>query len=211
MAMVVPATASASTQWFYNKKPIPKGETVEVASNSSRLLVSLKLPKQTRAQVACSASGRQAFWNTPQGGQDETRAISFACPEGTTITPILPWGSTLLESEIPLHDRWENVALSLTYDGVDYGTFTGSLETNAGDVDPMRDRERFVKDEPDSYLTFHGGLKKALAGPNGALVWFSEGLHFGGKGSRVTDESGFWELYNANIVSAFTAPEEDDA
>jgi hypothetical protein len=153
----------------------------------------LKLPKQLTIKIPCSVSGVQAFWNSPTNGLDETQAISFSCPKGTTVTPILPWTSTLLESELPLHDRWDNVALRLTYNGVKYGRFSGSLDTTVGDVDPQKDRENFSRDEPDSYLTFRGGLERALAGANEDKLWFSGGLHFGGRGSRVTDESGAWE------------------
>ena len=185
----LPASASANTRWFYEGQPIAEGETVEVASSGPKIALSLKLPKQTTIKIPCPASGTEAFWNSPTNGLDETRAISFSCPKGTTVTPILPWTSTLLESELPLHDRWENVALRLTYNGVNYGTFTGSLDTTVGDVDPQADRERFTKDELDNYLTFR---PHALVGPNEATLWFSGVYHLGVKGSRVTDETGQW-------------------
>jgi hypothetical protein len=190
--LLVPASASASTQWFYNRQPIAGGETVVVTSSGPEITLSLKPPKQPAIKIPCPASGTEAFWNSPTNGLDETRTIGFSCPKGTTVTPILPWTSTLLESELPLHDRWENVALRLTYNGVKYGTFTGSLDTTVGDVDPQKDRENFPRDEPDSYLVFRGGLNKSLAGPHEYKLWFSGGYHFGGKGSRVTDESGSW-------------------
>jgi hypothetical protein len=189
---VPPASASASTQWFYEGQPIAEGKTVEVASSGPKIALSVKLPKQTTIKLPCPASGTEAFWNTPKNGLDQTRAISFSCPKGTRVTPILPWASTLLESELPLHDKWENVALDLTYNGVDYGTFTGSLDTSVGEVDPQADREKFKKDELDNYLVFHGGISKSLAGPNEGKLWFSGVYHLGGNGSRVTDESGEW-------------------
>jgi hypothetical protein len=190
--LMLPASASASTQWFYEGQPIAKGETVEVASSGPKIALGLKLPKQTIIKIPCPASGIEAFWNSPTNGLDETRAISFSCPEGTTVTPTLPWASTLLESELPLRDQWESVALHLIYNGVDDGTFTGSLDTIVGDVDPQTDREKFAKDELDNYLVFRGGLKKALAGPNKAKLWFRGNYRLGVKGSRVTDESGAW-------------------
>ena len=161
---MLPASVSAKTQWFYEGQPIAEGQTVEVASSGPKIVLSLKLPKQTTIKIPCPASGTEAFWNTPTNGLDKTRAISFSCPQGTRVTPVLPWTSTLLESELPLHDKWENVALHLTYNGVDYGRFTGSLDTTVGDVDPQADRERFTKDELDHYLVFRGGIKKSLAG-----------------------------------------------
>jgi hypothetical protein len=190
--LMLPASASANTRWFYEGQRIAEGETVEVASSGPKIALSLKLPKQTTIQIPCPASGTEAFWNSPTNGLDETRAISFSCPEGTTVTPILPWTSTLLESELPLHDKWENVALRLTYNGVDYGMFTGSLDTSVGDVDPQADRENFSKDELDNYLVFRGGIKRSLAGPHEAKLWFSGGYRLGRKGSRVTDTSGEW-------------------
>src|SRR2546421_599803 len=190
--LMLPASASANTRWFYEGQPIAEGETVEVASSGPKIALSLKLPKQTTIKIPCPASGTEAVWNTPTNGLDKTRAISFSCPQGTRVTPILPWTSTLLESELPLHDAWENVALRLTYNGVSYGTFTGSLDTTVGDVDPQADRERFKKDELDNYLVFRGGLKKSLAGPHERKLWFSGVYHLGSNGSRVTDESGEW-------------------
>lgn len=195
-ALMLPASASAATQWFYNHQPIAKGEVVEVASHGAKITVSLAkltLPGRTSIKFPCSVTGTEAFWNSPTNGLDETRAISFSCAEGTTVTPILPWTSTLLESELPLHDRWENVALRLIYNGVNYGKFTGSLETTVGDVDPLKEREEAIRDEPDSYITFHGGAAKSLVGANGYKLWLTGGYHFGGKGSRVTDESGLFK------------------
>jgi hypothetical protein len=205
--LILPASASANTEWWrvteqrpkpkqgelYVRQPIAQGEIVEVATSGPKITLLLKLPKQpTVIEIPCPASGTEAFWNSPTNGLDETRAISFSCPNGTTATPILPWTSTLLESELPLHDKWEHVALKLTYNGVNYGTFTGSLDTIVGDVDPQADREQFARDEPDNFLTFRGGLRKSLAGPNEAKLWVRGVYHLGDKLLRVTDESGFW-------------------
>src|SRR2546421_3039545 len=164
--LMLPATVSAKTQWFLEGQPIAEGQTVEVASSGPKIALSLKLPKQTTIKIPCPASGTEAFWNTPTNGLDKTRAISFSCPQGTRVTPILPWTSTLLESELPLHDKWENVALKLTYNGMKYGTFTGSLDMSVGDVDPQKDRENFKRDELDAYVVFRGPTNKSLAGPN---------------------------------------------
>ena len=191
--LMLPASASANTQWFFERQPIAEGKTVEVASSGPKVALTLKLPKQTAIKIPCPASGTEAFWNSPTNGFDEIRAISFSCPKGTTVTPILPWTSTLLESELPpLHDKWENVALKLTYNGVNYGRFTGALDTIVGDVDPQKDREKFKRDELDYFVTFRSGPTKFLAGPNEVRLWFSGLYHIGSKGSRVTDESGSW-------------------
>jgi hypothetical protein len=198
--LVLPAGARATTQWFKEGTPITEGEIVEVASTGPKVALNLTRPKQPTIKIACPISGRENFRNSPAGGLGETQAISFACPEGTSVTPILPWTSTLLESELPpLHDQWENVTLDLTYRGVDYGRFTGSIDTTVGDVDPQKDREKFKRDELDAYLVFHGGVKKSLAGPNGAKLTISGFYRLGGKGSRVTDESGFWMTDAAEI------------
>ena len=190
--LMLPTGASASTQWFYERQAIAAGKTVEVATSGPKITLSLKLPKQTTIKIPCPASGTNAFWNSPTSGLDKARAISFACPEGTTVTPVLPWTSRLLESELPLHDEWENVALRLTYNRVNYGTFTGSLDTTVGDVDPLKDEQNHKRDELDNYLVFRGGFKKSLAGPNNARLWLGGVLHLGSKGSRVTDEPGLW-------------------
>ena len=199
-SLLLAASANANTQWFKEGTPITEGETVEIASTGPKVALNLKLPKQSTIKVACPTRGRDAFWNSQAGGLGETRSITFSCAEGTIVTPILPWTSTLLESELPpLHADWENVTLHLTYHGVDYGTFTGSIDRTVGDVDPQTDREKFARDELDAYLVFHGGIKKFLAGANEAKLWFSGFYRLGSKGSRVTDESGIWMNNAAEI------------
>jgi len=104
--LMLPASASAKTQWFYERQTIAEGETVEVATSGPNITLSLKLPRQTTIKIFCQATGTMAFWNSLTNGLDKTKAISFACSEGAGITPVLPWTSTLLESELPLHDSW---------------------------------------------------------------------------------------------------------
>lgn len=204
---MLPASASATTQWFYNHAPIAQGKVVEVPASGPKVTVSLKPPGQTATKIPCPASGTEAFRNSATNGLDETRTITFSCPEGTRVTPVLPWTSTLLESELPLHDRWERVSLNVTYNGVNYGRFSGSLDTTVGDIDPLHERETTKKDEPDSYVTFRGGQTKALTGPNEYKLWLSGGYHLGGKGARVTDESGFW-AQTVDVKNWPTAPYE---
>src|SRR5436190_16388335 len=104
--LMLPASASAKTQWFYERQAIAEGETVEVATSGPNITLSLKLPRQTTIKIFCQATGTMAFWNSSTNGLDKTKAISFSCSEGAGITPVLPWTSTLLESELPLHDSW---------------------------------------------------------------------------------------------------------
>lgn len=153
----------------------------------------LKLPKQEPAKIPCNAGGVEAFWNTPEGARDETRALEFSCgtaPCGkAAVTPLLPWTSTLLESALPLVDRWEGVKLDLSCGRVDYGVFTGSLEAKVGDVDPVAKRGR--KDDLDNTLTFRGGVNRPLLlGSNGAMLWFTGFDRLGSDDSGVSDEAG---------------------
>jgi hypothetical protein len=189
---VTPAAASATTRWYLERQPIAEGQTAEVLATSKRLEVVLKVPKQTAVRIPCFAEGVEAFWNTPQGGKDQTRSISFACspaPCGeATVTPRLPWSSTLLESTLPLYDRWEGVSLHLTCGGTDYGMFSGLLQAKVGDVDPSGTPE---KDDVDNVMVWKGSVKGAhLTAPSGAMVWFSGGYDLGNKatGTRVADE-----------------------
>src|SRR5262245_17557809 len=99
-ALALPTGAEASSQWFDNQEPIPEGQTVVVPSSGPNVQLALKAPGRMAVKIPCAANGVEAFWNTPIGGQDETRSISFECPDGTRATPILPWSSTLLESEL---------------------------------------------------------------------------------------------------------------
>src|ERR1043166_829872 len=87
--LVLAASAGANTQWFYERQPIAQGKTVTVASSGPKVALHLKLPKQTGIKIPCPASGTEAFWNSATNGFDETRAISFSCPQGTTVTPVL--------------------------------------------------------------------------------------------------------------------------
>jgi hypothetical protein len=137
-------------------------------------------------------SGVAAFSNTEAGGRDETRDLAFACPEGTTVTPVLlPWSSTLVEGVPPLHDEWEGVALDVTFGGADHGVFSGAINTVVGDVDPQHERETKPEDEADNYMTFRGGPQNAfLLGPGGAKLWLAGKYHLGTKTAFITDESG---------------------
>jgi hypothetical protein len=189
---VTPAAASATTQWYLERQPIAEGQTAEVVATSKRLEVVLKVPKRTAVKIPCFAEGVEAFWNTPHGGKDETRSISFSCspaPCGrATVRPRLPWSSTLLESPVPLYDRWEGVSLHLACGGTDYGTFSGALEAKVGDADPSGTPE---KDEVDNVIVWKGSVNGAhLTAPSGAMVWFSGGYDLGSKasGTRVADE-----------------------
>jgi hypothetical protein len=197
---VAPATATASTQWLYTpsagaeRLPIADGVTVEVplSSGKSSTLV-LKAPGKTGVKIPCGVSGTGAFWNTPEGGRDETRSIRFTCAgveacAEPTVTPYLPWTSTLLESAtLPLVDRWEGMALEVSCAGVDYGVFTGSVAARVGDVDPAGSGPG---DELDNLFSWHGTAKNGVLAPNGDEVWLVGGLRMGGKGWGITDEAG---------------------
>ena len=190
---MMPSAACANTQWFYERQAIPEGETVEVATSSSKFALTLKLPRQAPVKIPCNAGGVEAFWNTPENGRDETRSIAFSCSTAScgraVVTPLLPWTSTLLESAPPLVDMWEGVKLDLACGGVDYGAFTGSLEAKVGDVDPVGKRGR--KDDLDNTLTFRGGVNRPLLlGPNGAELWFTGFDRLGDSSSGVSDEAG---------------------
>ena len=65
---------------------------------------------------------------------------------------------------------------------------------------PKKDRENFKRDELDAYVVFRGPTNKSLAGPNEDRLWFTGIYRLGGKGSRVTDESGSWMNDAAEIL-----------
>ncbi|MEA2209804.1 MAG: hypothetical protein QOF54_2281 [Solirubrobacteraceae bacterium] len=185
--LTMPATASASTRWFSERQPIAEGETVRVPVHGN-VTVTLKPAGQQGIKIPCTASGREAFWNTPQGGKDETRSLSFACSSApcgaAAITPHLPWSSTLEESAI---DRWDGVALGVTCGGTNYGTFTGSVQAKVGDVDPEAAASEGGIDDLDNFVKFRGGIQGALVGANGALAWFTGGYRLGGSGWGISD------------------------
>jgi hypothetical protein len=199
VALVFASTASATTQWFYDRVPIAQGKTVKIAS-SGKLQVTVKPGAAPGIKIPCEASGIEAFWNTPEGGLDKTRSIGFvcasteACPE-PVVTPYLPWTSRLLESEPPLVDEWEGMALEVACGVTNYGLFTGALETTVGDVDPegSSDEGEGGKDDIDDTMKFRGGMKKALTGSTpGLVVWFTGTYFLGSKGGAtgVSDKSG---------------------
>jgi hypothetical protein len=192
VCLLCAGTASASgTAWYYNDAQIPAAQTVEVPTSGPRTTVNLKPEGQPKVALVCAVTGREAFWNTEERGHAETRALSFACPEGLIVRPLVPWGSSLLEGEPPLHDEWEGVAVEVTYAGTDYGVFTGSINTTVGDVEGEKEREGKLQDEPDNYLTFRGGVDRpSLVNAHGAKLWLAGHYHLGVKGARITDESG---------------------
>jgi hypothetical protein len=189
---VAPATAAAATEWFYNRQPIPAGQVVEVPTSAPKTTVSVLGANRTKFQAVCSVSGVDAFSNTEAGGRDETRELAFACPAGTTVTPLLlPWSSTLVEGIPPLHDEWEGVSLEVSFGGTNHGVFSGVINTVVGDVDPQHERETKPEDEADNFMTFRGGPQSAfLLGPGGAKLWLAGKYHLGTKTAFITDESG---------------------
>lgn len=193
-ALSASSAIAAPSQWFYNRVLIPRGKTVVVpVLNGKKDTVSLHLPKHPTVRKVCTVSGTMAFTNTSRGGMSETRTLAFACPKGTTVTPVLPWFSTLVESEYPLYDRLENIALEYTTHGLDYGVFSGNLEAKVGDVDPLEERKKDEGkyDESDHYMTFLGGLKDGrLRGANGAELSLTGALRLGTTTEAITDESG---------------------
>src|SRR4051812_27877063 len=68
--LMLPASAAANTQWFYERQPIAVGKTVEIASNGPKVALNLKLPKQTAIKIPCPASGTEAVWNSSTNGLD---------------------------------------------------------------------------------------------------------------------------------------------
>jgi hypothetical protein len=194
LALVVPASARGATEWEHNWTPIPEGERVTVETSGPKVTFDVQFGKATPTKVTCAATGTEAFWNTPFGGEDEVASIAVVCPQGTSITPILPWTSVLVGSPLPLHDQWEHMALDLTLNGVEHGMFTGSLDSVYGDVDPLKEREeeKGRRDEDDSYLKFTGA-KSVLTGPNNGRLYATGVLHVGGKLSFITDEDGVFQ------------------
>jgi len=197
IALAIPVTADASTQWSYTaeaggkRKPIAEGTRVSVPTTSSKFTVVLKEPKASPVKFPCAVHGSNEFWNTPEGGRDRTSSISFACA-GATVTPFLPWTSTLAESEYPLFDQW-TVSLDLEVGGIDKGTFSGVLEAKVGDVDPEGEKGEVGKDELDNNIYFKGGRSTKLphlhlTALNGNELWFSGYQRQGGNATGVGDE-----------------------
>jgi hypothetical protein len=183
-AAAMPASASARTQWFYERQPIAEGTTVETAS-SGPVKLTLKRPKLLGLRAACAASGVTALWNGPENGFDEVRSISFACTSEAGevhVTPLGTWTSILTGTALPLTDRWSGVEVEVTIAGTDYGVFAGSLTPTMGDGDAQAG----VKDDLDTELRFHG---ETLAGPNGDKLSFGGFYRLGpSRGHGATGE-----------------------
>ncbi len=197
IALATPAAADASTQWTYTaeaggkREPIAEGTRVSVPITSIKFKVALKEPNVSAVKFPCAVSGSNEFWNTPEGGRDRTSSTSFACA-GATVTPFLPWTSTLAESAYPLSDRW-TVSLDLKVGGIDKGTFAGVLEAKVGDLDPEGEKGEAGKDELDNNIFFRGGRStkapyQHLTALNGNELWFSGYQRQGAKATGVGDE-----------------------
>jgi hypothetical protein len=181
--LAMTGTASAATEWFYERQPLPEGQTVEVPAHGPFTLY-LKVPRQVRVEVACAVSGVEAFWNTPEAGMDKTRTIAFSsctspCGE-VTVTPRLPWGDSILGLPSPyaLVDEWRETRIALRCGGVDYGTFTGTLHPVSGDGDTQGG------DETDSFVDFRNG--QVLYNRSGVSLTLTGYYRFGYKvGTQV--------------------------
>jgi hypothetical protein len=203
IGMALPASASATT-WFYTptptaeRLPIAEGVTIEVPlSSNPKFTLVLKRPKVTpNAKMLCTASGTAAFWNTPEGGRDETRSLNLTCtgvegcPEPTVTTMLLAWPSTLLESTVlPLLDRWEGMTFDVSCAGADLGVFAGTMTAKVGDVDPESTKEKEGIGDLDAQLVWNGSRENGLTAANGDEVWLIGGLRMGGEGSGISDEA----------------------
>ncbi len=168
------ATAdAAATRWFVDEHPIPPGDTVEVAA-AGPLKLNLKGPRgRSVLKAGCAVRGIEAFYNTPETGLDETRAISFSCTAScgaVAVTPVgLPWASTLEESAWPLPDEWAGVGLDVACAGTDYGVFEGALRPGIGDNDEQGFLNGKPIDDPDYALNF-SPKRGVLTGPGGVLT-----------------------------------------
>jgi hypothetical protein len=154
----VATDAGARTQWFYERHPIPVGETRQVQAHGNLKLAVTTPPKHAKTTLTCAVSGVEAFWDTPESGMDETKSIAFSCsaPCGAvTITPHLPWRSVLESGELwPLPDTWTGVRLGISCGSNDYGVFEGTLTPHSGDPDDQGTETSKSKDDPDSFISF---------------------------------------------------------
>jgi hypothetical protein len=183
VAVAVPASASAQTQWFYERQAIVEGETVEVGS-SGTLKLKLRAPGH-RIGTTCTVGGVEALWNSPEGGLGETRAINFSCTGEVVISPQPPWTSVLTgASSSRLLDEWDRVQLDVSRAGVDYGVFAGRLGPTIGDGDPQGPGRH---DDLDNTLSFHSTGPRLL-GPGGATLSFVGFYKLGDRGSGATGE-----------------------
>jgi hypothetical protein len=190
------SSASANTRWFYERKPIPEGQTVEVAA-SGNMRVALHRVAGNRIELKCTMVGREAFWDTGANGVDEARALAFdACTstsEGCTeaaVTATLPFGSFLEAAPSwPLPDKWSGMALIVVCDGVGYGPLEGTLTPGSGDPGAQTPEDsEVIKDEPDSFVGFRPNAGELVAS-GGDTLKLSGFYRFGtGTGERVEGE-----------------------
>ncbi|HUE29021.1 MAG TPA: hypothetical protein VMP89_19760 [Solirubrobacteraceae bacterium] len=161
--------AHAATEWFYERQPLAEGQVVEVPA-IGKLKLNLRRPKLKGIALACAVNATEAVWDGPENGLDETRTISFACKGRcgqATITPNLPWDSTLEGTTFPLIDRWYGVSVEVSCGGESFGLFTGTLEPNLGDSDV----DSPTHGDLDTNLLFRPKGSR-LVGPNGSSLSF---------------------------------------
>jgi hypothetical protein len=184
------SAGATTTRWFYEHQPIAGGEVREVQAHGN-LTLGLKVPGSPKIKMLCATTGVEAFWNTLEGGQDETRSIAFSCSAEcgqVSVTAYPPWSSTLEWPGVvawPLPDTWANVQIGVSCAGTDYGVFSGSLKPGSGDGDQQgQDETGKFLDEPDSYVGFRGDAGK-LSGANGATLSVIGFYHFGTRKHEV--------------------------
>jgi hypothetical protein len=193
LALSASPASGMTSQWFEDEVPIAIGRVVEQPLSGPRVELHLKLPGRSVEAATCPLTGLEMFWNTESGGFDEVRSLALACPQGWSASGGLPWSTALLAGEPPLRDPFSGVSIDVVREGVDAGTFTGTISATVGDVDPPRDREEFASDEPDHFVSLHGSSTKGyLTAPGGGELWLSGVVHLGTKADHVTDESGAW-------------------
>jgi hypothetical protein len=157
--LAIPANASAS-RWFYERQPV--AQTVDVSS-SGTLKLKLHAPGR-RVSARCAVAGVEAV----SAEVAEARTLDFTCSGEVTVTPTLPWASTLMPIRSDVWLVETSAELDVSRGGVDYGTFAGKLTPTIGDGDAQGPGGH---DDLDNTLAFHSAGEK-LSGPNGATLSF---------------------------------------
>jgi hypothetical protein len=191
--MIAPACASATTAWYDEREPIPKGKAVAIES-SGKIILTLKRQHFPAIKVKCFASGVEAVWNVVGEGRDEARSIKFLCGgvetcEKPVVKPLaLPWLSRLYGEEHPLLDEWSGVAIDFACKSasgrVDYGVFSGTLIPEQGDADEQCEG---IGDDLDNELRFQPSGPHLSGAPGSELVVLGF-YKLGYKGHGITGE-----------------------
>ena len=132
-----PPIAQAEPSEWIGTHRLPLTEPIEVTSqnNPAKLIVQILTPHKKNIRIACNLNYTMHVWNEGEYGRGEITSFAFSsCSDSCPVQSITPWSSILQTTWLPPTGFIEEL-LNVNIEVSCYGTFSGTLNANIGDLD----------------------------------------------------------------------------